>query len=1019
MKKSTQMRALLMSGLAMLLTVSMLIGTTFAWFTDSVESGRNQIVAGNLDIELYRGLDTTADEVDGDTELFKLSENQLWEPGAMVYENLTVANVGNLTLKYQLGVNFTNATQNANGDTLAKVLKVAVVEGGITDTMHRQDLEELDYESAVSFIETGKLFAGGADVYGIVIWWEPSDIDNEFNMNNGATTVMSIDIGVKLFATQAIDESDSFGDDYDGAAPWLGNVDIDWYIDDPDATSFTLSSAEELAGLAAIVNGTATAPATTYGAESDATVKNNFKGKTIYISQDIDLDNMPWTPIGDNANPFLGNIDGQGHTIYNLNVENEGWAGFIGHAGKSSGTTIQNLNVKNATIKSNRMAGAIVGQIYGSIYNCHVENVTILVTPNADGSSYDNGDKVGGIVGWLGDNGNNRVISDCSATNVKLTAYRDVGGIAGYVASSTTVKDNTVIDYTIKVDQQTNHYEEKDANAGAIVGRANGTVTLVDNEVAGETQIVSAKYIKNGLVLAEDNETEGAKLYLVPEDYEAETLAVPEGVTSIGNYAFAYNTNVKTVTLPTTVTDLGRGFDSSAVEKVVLNEGLEVISSRAFRSTTALKEVVISSTVKEIADNAFQKTTLKTIVIPANVETIGETAFGASLIESVIFEGDIEIQGYAFRGCTKLRTVYMKGDVDFVASTLNGRNSCWFCNGESNNPNTSSIIFTVTSEDVKAKVLTGMGAEKNNTPVSVVDKFVEVETAAELLAALESNTCIILTANIEDVTVKLPATLANVTLKAVNGATLKNSTISAADGNSYSYVGLTFDGITFDNSRILMTGWRNGEETIKDLTITNCVFKNLYDTTNTAPVHINKDAAEAVENFTFTNNVIDGATGGSKSGVYAQITGKVVFTGNVINNVSFRPYVIQITTDDGIADEFIVKGNTFSGSSVGRAQGLGNNAEGTDTVKLVVSGNIFKGITDSQQICYWNFNDAKTKADLSKNYYDIDIAANPSRIYYNRAAASVDDLVEMGVYPIYTELNADGTINTASLKTAP
>ena len=241
------------------------------------------------------------------------------------------------------------------------------------------------------------------------------------------------------------------------------------------------------------------------------------------------------------------------------------------------------------------------------------------------------------------------------------------------------------------------------------------------------------------------------------------------------------------------------------------------------------------------------------------------------------------------------------------------------------------------------------------------------------------------------------------TIKGVEGAILKDMTISAADGNSYSYVGLTFDGIVFDNSRILFTGWRNGEETIKDLTITNCVFKNLNDSTNTAPVHINKDAAEAVNGFTFTNNVIDGATGGSKSGVYAQLTGNVTFTNNVINNVSFRPYVIQITTDDGIADNFVVTGNTFSGSAVGRAQGLGNNAAGTDAVNLVVSGNIFKGITDAQQICYWNFNEETTTADLSKNYYDIDILNNPGKIYFNSAAQNALDLIEKGVYPYYAD----------------
>ena len=205
------------------------------------------------------------------------------------------------------------------------------------------------------------------------------------------------------------------------------------------------------------------------------------------------------------------------------------------------------------------------------------------------------------------------------------------------------------------------------------------------------------------------------------EEFSENTFTIPEGITHIGNYAFAYTDNVKEVILPSTVTDLGRGFDSSNVERVVLNEGLEEINSRAFRNTYALEEVVISSTVKTIADNAFQKSQIKEIVIPATVETIGETAFGSSKIEKVTFEGNTSIQGFAFRGCTMLREVYLNGDdVTFIASTLNGRNSMWFCNGESNNPGTSNIAFYVVNDTVAQRVRTALAAElPSTTPIYV------------------------------------------------------------------------------------------------------------------------------------------------------------------------------------------------------------------------------------------------------------------------------------------------------------
>ena len=70
-RKNATRNALFMSIISLVLCVSMLVGTTFAWFTDSVESGRNIITAGNLDIELYNDLQINEDKkVKSDTKLF-------------------------------------------------------------------------------------------------------------------------------------------------------------------------------------------------------------------------------------------------------------------------------------------------------------------------------------------------------------------------------------------------------------------------------------------------------------------------------------------------------------------------------------------------------------------------------------------------------------------------------------------------------------------------------------------------------------------------------------------------------------------------------------------------------------------------------------------------------------------------------------------------------------------------------------------------------------------------------------
>ena len=126
-RKNATRNAFFTSVLSLLLCVSMLVGTTFAWFTDEVVSGMNTIAAGNLDVELKaNGVD-----VKPDTKLFNLVDAQgndtWWEPGMVVYENLQVANVGTLALKYQMTLNFGNEN-DLNGHKLSEVLKVAIID---------------------------------------------------------------------------------------------------------------------------------------------------------------------------------------------------------------------------------------------------------------------------------------------------------------------------------------------------------------------------------------------------------------------------------------------------------------------------------------------------------------------------------------------------------------------------------------------------------------------------------------------------------------------------------------------------------------------------------------------------------------------------------------------------------------------------------------------------------------------------------------------------------------------------
>ena len=209
-KKSAK-RELLSSVMALLICIAMFSGTTYAWFTDSVTSGVNRIVAGNLDVKLYHSNKTVTDEeVDASTLLF--TDIALWEPGAMVYENFTVENAGSLALKYVFNLKVTNATV-VNGRSLADVLKVAVVDGGVADD--RPTALSEDFSPINSFSLNGSLESDGTDTFGIIVYWQPGENDNDYNV---AGEVFEISIGVDLFATQMISESDSFDNTYDAGA---------------------------------------------------------------------------------------------------------------------------------------------------------------------------------------------------------------------------------------------------------------------------------------------------------------------------------------------------------------------------------------------------------------------------------------------------------------------------------------------------------------------------------------------------------------------------------------------------------------------------------------------------------------------------------------------------------------------------------------------------------------------------------------------------------------------------------
>ena len=505
-RKNTARNALFTSIISLLLCVSMLVGTTFAWFTDEVKSGNNVIASGNLDIDLDYAIFNENGEVSewktvqNSTELF--DKTALWEPGHTEVTYLRMSNKGSLDLKYQLGINVTETTGT---NVYNKEFKLSdyIYMGVVQDSEPKYATRDAAIAAAkngtnalisAGYSKPGSMEAGSSDIYMAVVVYMPESVDNNANHLTG-TDAPVITLGINLFATQIESENDSFGPDYDGGAPWITAAAIDWYLEDPDAETFTITSAEDLAGLAAIVNGTATAEMVTYSADSEpTTIQDSFAGKTIALAADIDLANGAWTPIGtDLPNCFSGTFDGKGYTIYNLNVQGVNNVGLFGYA--ANGGNVKNLTVKNATVKGNDYAGVIMGRGYTDIDKCHVENATITTVPYLTSAGiYDGGAKAGGIIGQILE-GEGNTVTNCSAKNVKVYGFRDIGGVVGMVHNDNSCSGNTASNVTLGYVLCEEITADKNENAGAIYGRVQASATVSPAKDSPENQAFEMEYI--------------------------------------------------------------------------------------------------------------------------------------------------------------------------------------------------------------------------------------------------------------------------------------------------------------------------------------------------------------------------------------------------------------------------------------------------------------------------------------------------------------------------------------------
>ena len=302
--KSTK-RALITSALAILMCVAMLIGTTFAWFTDTASTAVNKIQSGTLDVQL---LDESGSSLEGQTLAWQKaagheSEAVLWEPGCTYkLQPIVIKNAGNLALKYKIVITGIQGDAELNN----------AIEWTINDTALSADHHLVAGASATLTISGHMKESAGNEYQGL-----------------------SIDgIGITVVATQDTVEHDSNNNTYDENATYPVTNSADLVAAIADATAGSVVS---------LTSGTFPLPTASIVGEG-VTIAGNGAANTVVVTEATG-----YTLENDNI------------TIKNLTVDGTA-ASRVNYAGAI------NLKGNNATIEDSVIRGGGTGTWGASVY---------------------------------------------------------------------------------------------------------------------------------------------------------------------------------------------------------------------------------------------------------------------------------------------------------------------------------------------------------------------------------------------------------------------------------------------------------------------------------------------------------------------------------------------------------------------------------------------------------------------------------------------------------------------------
>ena len=713
-------RALLTSVLAIVLCLVMLMGSTFAWFTDTASTGVNKIVSGNLDVGLeYWGVGEDGQKkwltAEDSKKLF--DENALWEPGYTQIIYLKVKNNGNLALNYAMqitpvhetvGVNvngdefklsdyikfgWTTFTADANGAPVSSLdratARSAAGEGvKLGESLHRQVTQDQGDGTKVPV----PLAAKAEELVALVAWMP----ENVGNVANYGTVQPTIELSLKVLATQAAVESDSFNNTYDAAAATEEELDSK-----PEYNYESLYDYDNLAG---------------YG----VTVEKNGAGKVVKA---IVSGVNGKVPDGLFAN-LKGSVDENGKPIA---VPAERWADLKEVVIEDGVTEIGKdvfqgcAGLTNVTIPGSvKKIGTWAFYLCGGLKNVDIPANTEIGDSSFRQSGLEQVTVSGGSVGQYAFHRNENlkaITIDCetigdeafsgcdSLTNITLgSSVKTLGRAVFYTCDALERVEipSTVTDIGEKTFYSCPALKEAIIRAGTVKAgtfyscRALTTLIISDNATLDASFTAANTYAKGTLKTVKIGKGEiGDNAFNGCTSLTNVTLG--NGVTQIGKNAFLKCTQLPSITIGNGVTSIGISAFNGCTALRNANIGSGAIGDNAFNGCTSLTNVTLGDGVTKIGRNAFLNcTALTSISIGSNVGTIESFAFsGCTVLEEVTIPA-AQVKSGAFSRATALKRVTFGNNVTSIAAgVFNGsgmkanngqlflKPGTWTCGGKS------------------------------------------------------------------------------------------------------------------------------------------------------------------------------------------------------------------------------------------------------------------------------------------------------------------------------------------------